>query len=225
MSLKKSRDTADDTNITISFAEVGQDKVFDMLADQTSTASCKTTTTTGNISTTELLQEEETRKHQPVHRKALKLREHPEQGVYVENLRKAPVKSSADILRYLEEGIRRRNESRKRGYAAHTVVTLELTPARHASSNVYCRAEKERSSPESPLTEKATGNKLYGAITPTTNTKNAGKGRNSASVEDLTYQPVVKLHMVDLVDATRHNINESERQHTPAKGNTALNEK
>ena len=106
---EKSRDTADDTNITISFAEVGQDKVFDMLADQTSTASCKTTTTTGSISTTELLQEEETRKHQPVHRKALKLREHPEQGVYVENLRKAPVKSSADILRYLEEGIRRRN--------------------------------------------------------------------------------------------------------------------
>ena len=119
-SLKRGKDTSDDTVVTVSFAEVAHDKVFDMLVDPATTST--TYAATDSQSAAGLLEEDDSRKRRHASsQKALKLREHPEQGVYVENLRKAPVKSSADLLRLLEEGIRRRTDSRRRGIAAHTV--------------------------------------------------------------------------------------------------------
>ena len=208
-SLRKSKDTCDDTNITLSFAEVGHDKVFDMLVDPCS-ASAVTNSNAAAATTTELLLEAHNNMHHHASstRKPLKLREHPDQGVYVENLRKAPVKSSVDLLRLLEEGIRRRIESRKKGHAAHCVVTLELTPARTAGC---AGAGSEKSSPASPVIEAATADKPYGAITPAASTQDRDRARGAAAgLEDWTHTPAVKLHMVELADAVRHSTTDTE---------------
>ena len=118
-SIRKAKDTCDDTAITLSFAEVHNDKAYDLLRSPSPHREPEHSFPGP---------EDDLRLRE---RRALKLREHPTKGPYVEDLRACPIKTPADVLRLLEEGLRRRVESARGGHSrGHCMVTLELSPSK-----------------------------------------------------------------------------------------------
>jgi len=99
--------SSEDTKMTLSFAEIFDEKIKDLLSEDADSGH------------------------------TLRVREHPVNGPYVEGLTKMPVSSAVDFMRLLQLGLSRRltaNPSSAQHLAArpqaHVVVTLELVPVR-----------------------------------------------------------------------------------------------
>lgn len=106
-SLQARNESDQDTRMTLSFLEIYNEKIRDLLSDAD-------TFTNDN----------------------LRVREHPQAGPYVEGLTKVIVTSVADLLRLLQLGVSRRaSMASSLSSRSHAIVTLELSPRLASSAN------------------------------------------------------------------------------------------
>jgi hypothetical protein len=120
----KQRDfTCKDTKVTISFLEIYNEKIRDLLVDDID-----------NI----YQYSRDRDRDRDINATALKIREHPIHGTYIEGLTKIPVTTTEEALKYLQYGLIKRKSSSNWNFPSsrsHIVVTLELTPSELDSSN------------------------------------------------------------------------------------------
>lgn len=147
-----------DMRITFSFLEIYNEKIRDLLVtDEEGTKSVSETASSTNGTTSQSF--------------ALKVREHPLLGPYVEGLTKPTVSTAEEALRLLSVGLSRRSTTQTAWNAhssrSHAVVTLEISHAsRYADKAYSSRSIDARSHLFSPTVSFSRSTKNGGGMSP-----------------------------------------------------------